>query len=520
MAVNERRSLLAILILALALRLWGIQSGLPGLYHPDEPNKVAIAQRMIRTGDLNPHYFDKGTLLIYVNAAAQYAYYAWGKLGGSFASFDDLRPPEILIYGTGFTKSPGTFVAGRSITVAVGVASVWLLFLCASAASGNPRTALLAALLMAVAPIPVAHSRYITVNMFVVFFCLLATWASLKILRESGFRYYLLGGLAAGFAAGSKYPAALVTISPVVAHFLRYGFKAAWTRRSVYLVPVFAGLGFLATTPYAVLAYDEFLRDVLYQARHYGSQHFGMEGNALAFYLKLLWNTDGALVCILALASLPVVIRSNGKTALVLASFALVYFVSIASLPVRNARTFLPVLPFVYLFFAIGASDLWQRAERLERGRAPTLSLVLVLVVAGLSVPAYHTAQEALRPNQLLARENSRRWIAQNIPAGSRVALEAYSPFVDPQRYEVRAVPLLIQIPLQSYRRNFDYVIAAQRSYGRFFHHPERYHDQMQSYRNLFASLEPVKTFADGNEVIRIFRSTRSKARRPGPASR
>ncbi|HSE68039.1 MAG TPA: hypothetical protein VLB12_13715, partial [Gemmatimonadales bacterium] len=59
--------LAAILVIALALRAWALDFGLPYLYHPDEPSKIEIAQNIVKTGDLNPHYFKKPTLLIYAN---------------------------------------------------------------------------------------------------------------------------------------------------------------------------------------------------------------------------------------------------------------------------------------------------------------------------------------------------------------------------------------------------------------------------------------------------------------------
>ncbi len=40
---------------ALLLRLWGLGFDLPYIFHPDEPDKIAMAQRMFATGDLNPH---------------------------------------------------------------------------------------------------------------------------------------------------------------------------------------------------------------------------------------------------------------------------------------------------------------------------------------------------------------------------------------------------------------------------------------------------------------------------------
>jgi hypothetical protein len=48
MTTKEKLLLAGILLVALGFRLWGIQFGLPSLYHPDEVNKVEIAQTMFR----------------------------------------------------------------------------------------------------------------------------------------------------------------------------------------------------------------------------------------------------------------------------------------------------------------------------------------------------------------------------------------------------------------------------------------------------------------------------------------
>ncbi|MFC2084239.1 hypothetical protein ACFLS9_04205 [Bacteroidota bacterium] len=73
-----------IILLAAGLRIWGIDYGLPYIYHPDEPGKVRIAQRMFKTGDLNPKYFSKPTFFIYLNTALYLPYYFIGKTIGKF----------------------------------------------------------------------------------------------------------------------------------------------------------------------------------------------------------------------------------------------------------------------------------------------------------------------------------------------------------------------------------------------------------------------------------------------------
>ena len=100
----EKWLLGAIVVLALSLRIWAIDFGLPFMYHPDESMKIRIAQHMFKTGDLNPHYFKKPTLFIYLNALAYVPYYLIGRVTGHFESPDDIVPPTMLAMAVGRTR--------------------------------------------------------------------------------------------------------------------------------------------------------------------------------------------------------------------------------------------------------------------------------------------------------------------------------------------------------------------------------------------------------------------------------
>ena len=65
--------LAAILALAAALRLIGIEYGLPfgSLLNPDEENIAPRAWRMVHGSGLDPHWFDYPTLVLYVFAPFQ-----------------------------------------------------------------------------------------------------------------------------------------------------------------------------------------------------------------------------------------------------------------------------------------------------------------------------------------------------------------------------------------------------------------------------------------------------------------
>ena len=62
-----RLALLSVLLLAAALRLWGLLHDLPFSYFGDELHFMRRAMA-IGTGDLNPHWFHKPAFLMYVLA--------------------------------------------------------------------------------------------------------------------------------------------------------------------------------------------------------------------------------------------------------------------------------------------------------------------------------------------------------------------------------------------------------------------------------------------------------------------
>jgi 4-amino-4-deoxy-L-arabinose transferase-like glycosyltransferase len=497
-------ALVVLVSVALYFRVWGLAYGLPALHHPDEPNKVSIAQDMIRSGDPNPHYFKKGTMLIYATAAAQAGYYGWGRVAGWFDEFDDVAAPKFLVYGTGWTSQPGTFLVARWMSVLLGVGCVLLIHAIASKIGGDARAGLAAAAVASVAPTAVEHSRYITVDVYATFFCLVVVLFSLRLYDSGRFRDAMLAGIATGLAAGSKYPAALAGLAPALAQLLGAGRRSllgAWLA-----LPLAAALGFLATTPFALVAWPEFRRDFVHEQQHYTTGHVGMEGATASYYGDQLWNVEGATVCVLAAAGLFLVVRRRPAAAAVLLVFPVVYFASIVGLPVRNARTLLPALPFFYVLAGVAVAEAFGLLERLGRGRRVALVAALAAFVWMLSFPAARSAEQGRRAASLVAVESARRWVIDHVPAGSRVLLESYAPYVDPERYRVRAQPFLVETAPSTIASGFDYVIAARRSYGRFYRNPVRYRAQVEAYDRLFASMTQVASFRDFGSEIRIFK--------------
>ena len=236
------------------------------------------------------------------------------------------------------------------LTTLFGVASVFPVYFSAKKLMATDAGAAFAAIMMAVSPTNVANSRYVTENTFLVFFILLAIVASLRIYHRGAGWDYVFGGIACGLAASAKYNGCLAVILVLTAHFLRTGwngFHDSKLRLALIAVP----LAFLATTPFTLLDYPKFLEDTLYEVRHYWTGHRGMEDRAFTWYLSYLWGIEGP-ICILGMLGAGVGLWLGCKRTILISVFPLFYFAFVSSFAVRNDRTLLPVMPFIYLLAA------------------------------------------------------------------------------------------------------------------------------------------------------------------------
>lgn len=205
---SQRRPLLLLLgciILAVCLRGWGLNFGLPYVYHPDESTVIIKAQAMLKTGDLNPHFFNWPSLLIYLNALVHGLHFLLGKLLGIFQSTADIPSPVMLGMAVGYMPMPSIWLASRVLTMSLGVGAVILTFLNGRSLTGKVAVGFIAALLTAVSPTIVTNNRFIAPDTYALFFLMLAFYGAVQVYQTGQTRYYLLSGIAIGLAGAAKY---------------------------------------------------------------------------------------------------------------------------------------------------------------------------------------------------------------------------------------------------------------------------------------------------------------------------
>lgn len=184
-------TLSAILILALGLRLVGIDFGLPLHLYPDESTQIETARHMLN-GDLNPHFFRYSSLF----------------MDQLFVMDSAL---EIFSSLTGITFSPSVYyLLGRLLSASYGTLTVWAVFLLGRAATNNG-VGLIGAFLTAIAPEHVRESHYATVDVAMVFWAVLAIGLAVVAIRKKP-NLYFASAICAGLALGTKYSAAIIVL--------------------------------------------------------------------------------------------------------------------------------------------------------------------------------------------------------------------------------------------------------------------------------------------------------------------
>jgi hypothetical protein len=354
MTKSQKVLFITIIVLAFVIRTATVAIDLPYITHPDEPVNMSVFQTIYKNLDPNPHFFHYPSLFLYLNALSYLPYHMVLESLGYIKHRSDIPYPQMLTMAVGYTPMPSTFLLGRMLTVLFSLGSVILTFFIAKRFTKSIYGGLLAALMLTFSLGNVNHSRFITPDTYTVFFVLLAYWLALLFweAKKHSFQHLVSASIAAGFAAGTKYNAALTVLPVMVANFFKTGFWSSLKSKHLYLIIVLTVASFIFTTPFALLDFKTFYKDFTIEVKHYATGHPGMEGNDTFYYYLNYIKDQESFLAPLVLLELLRGFLVNASLYLHLLSFPLIYFLVISRLPVRNIRTLLPVIPFVYILLA------------------------------------------------------------------------------------------------------------------------------------------------------------------------
>src|SRR5438445_3209300 len=411
-------ALTAILAVAFTLRAWGITAGLPQSYIADEYDFVHAGLRMMKGGDLNPHWWFHPPLQRYLAVATYTLVFLAGVPQGRWSHVAQITEEDMLYWG-------------RFVVVLAGTATVLVTFLIARRLFGA-RVALLAAALLAVFPAAVEHSQYNKPDPVVALLTAVSVLVALVYLDRGGPWLALASGLAVGLSTSAKYNGILAIVAFLVAATARRGPRLL-VAPDLYLGALGVFGGFFLGCPFFLTELHVFLDQFAYNISTYsysgregaeGVDNWANHGVYTSRFGAGFWAARAALAG-LALA----LYRINARLAVFLA-FPVLYYGYYGAQRINFRGNLIPVYPFLAVLAAYAAVELLDALGRTRMGRrrfvVPALAAV---VVALLVVPPLRTAiafdrAVTRRDTGTIARE----WIEHNLPPGTHIALERFTP--------------------------------------------------------------------------------------------
>jgi hypothetical protein len=383
-------------VVALGLRLWGINFGLPALYRPDEDVTVGRAMGIFH-GILDPHFADWPHLYFYVAAA-------W------------LSPFRLI----GLVQDPASgYLWVRFLTALLGSLTVLLVFEFGRRAYGW-LAGFLGASALAVAFLHVRDSHFATLDIPLTLACVATLYVAYRTIQSRGVRPLLLNGISLGVAASLKYNGALVFAGIAAAQTLRArAERTGWSRLlpRLGLIAIVGIAALVLTSPFLVLDPGMTQHGIGYIFQHLGKATAPAIG-WVQLSLALWWGIDPALVVVAIVGVAYAAWRRQPADVIILA-FLAVYFLLIGAGRSVFLRYADPMIPFLLL---LGGRTLAVLVERTARGRARRLALAVAFTLI-LVAPLVHDVRYDFLIQQTDTRTLAFDWLAQHVPAGSRAAV-------------------------------------------------------------------------------------------------
>jgi 4-amino-4-deoxy-L-arabinose transferase-like glycosyltransferase len=333
-----------IVLLALALRFWGISWGLPLELHPDEYIVARIPERMEKNHTWDPGRYNRPNhVSVYLSFLAQEV-------------ISRIIMGESLVESFARDRSMH-YIVSRCLVAIQGVLLVLAVYWFLRDESRG--AALVSSFLVAVMPPFVEQSRFATPDIPVTLYMCLALCCCKVYLGRPALRPLAAACFCAALAFCEKYPGLLVTaaIGGAVAweHRSKPQRAILWIGVAAFLYVVFCFL----VSPFLFLHCQSVFRAVFVEANDH---HRGATGNYfqnLGFYGYRYLLYSGFFLTACGIWGLVRTLRQASPTR-VLATFGLFYGLAISALGLHWERWALPIWLSFVMLAGLGISDLFE----------------------------------------------------------------------------------------------------------------------------------------------------------------
>ncbi len=517
--VSAYPHLLLILLAAASFRLYGIDWDRGYLFHPDEREILLVASRIHLPSNLfqffsadsplNPKFFAYGSFPIYLI-----------RVLGAFV-------PQATSY---FVPFRDTFLVnqaffGRVLTTLFDLGTIVFLFLLARRLY-DKTVGLIAGALVAITVLHIQLAHYYAVDTLVTLFCIATIYFAARYAQIGRTREALWMSVAFGLALSTKitafplvFPIVVATVKARGKEIPGFYAKAGWRihlrarldqlwsiRKALAKIAIAAAVVFVIAQPYAILDPIQYFGQVGTEAlvargwleRNFTIQFAGTPPYLYPLVQSSIWGM-GLPLGLFAWGGFVFFIwnwwRTRDWTDGFILSWALFYFLTAAGQFAKYPRYLLPLTPFLFLMAVVSI-----------RYYAPDLSQRIIYI--GAAVIAIFTIAYAVTFVSIYPHEHPwltiSKWIYQNIPVGSNLAIEHWDDALpisvslneatrNPNDYNVRVLPMYdpddekkLQLIVDTLSSSDYIILASQRLYGSIPRVPSRYPMSSRYYRALF----------------------------------
>lgn len=418
----QRLALLGILLVAIALRVWGIAWGMQGATvstrpHPDEWTIYYLVQWFGTYHSLSP-----------CPVVGQHCFFDWGMTFPYFSYLFHLLTLPLFTalpahwFGQGADMGFIQIVlAARIFSALISTATVYVVYRIGLQTYGS-LSGLIAALCAALSCLLVQIAHFGSPDSTTIFLLTLTLLAVLSAMDYPTLRAFLLVGLLWGLATGSEYHMGLL-ILPITASWFLGG------RRSfIYLgvACLTALLTYLLVNIYSIVDFNSWLAAMEHTLRirtvdsgaEYGNRWdvFGSPWLYVVHYA--LGYGVGYPLTLLFLAGVVWALVRRERGDIVLLCWLIPYFILVSLSPAKFMRYSAPLLPVLLAFSGRLVADVLGARERVVRVGAAVLASCALLYSAvydGAYVGLFSVTD---------ARYEAAQWVASHAPAGTFVAYE------------------------------------------------------------------------------------------------
>ena len=440
-----------LLFISFIIRLAGINWDLGNHLHPDERMLMMVANKIHFFDNLNPEFFNYGSLPIYILKGA-----------GQITDW---------IFKTNYSMYGEMLYLGRFLSVIADVGVIFLIYKISKLLFKRENVALLSSFFYMVAFFPIQNSHFFIVDTFLNLFLILLLYYSLLYFKKPDKNKLIILSIIFATCVTTKFTAVL--FAPFLGAIIIYKSKKKFSNFLLF-TSSFLLFTFLFM-PYMFLEMGNFLKDVSLQLSlnnnpyifPYTLQYVGT--TPYLYYLKnIFFFGFGPVISVLSIIGGIYFFKDlNEKKVqlkplkIIFFVFFIFYFIVIGKSAVKFMRYMLPVYPFLVIL----ASYSILKAKKLHlRGviRGVIIMACLAVIWTFLFLTIYTKEHTRITASD---------WIIKNIPRSSTLAVEHWDdrlPIFNGENYIYEELALYDQpdseekwLNIRNKLERSDYIIIA-----------------------------------------------------------